>query len=224
MAYHHGNLRDGLLARAAEIIATAGIEAVSLRGLARDLGVSHAAPRRHFADRAALLGTLAKDGFRRSVQVMNRGAEAAGADPVARYRALGRSYVEFARSEPALFWSINHPEIRMLEDPELRNLEAEWFAILREGAAEAQRAGWHPEADLAALVALSISGAMGAAMVLSDETWLQRLGGGDADALADDVLDLLVDRTQIGVVDDVSSNESDHDVDRDSISKDRRAS
>ncbi len=224
MAYHHGNLRDGLLARAAEIIATAGIEAVSLRGLARDLGVSHAAPRRHFADRAALLGTLAKDGFRRCVHVMNRGAEAAGADPVARYRALGRSYVEFARSEPALFWSINHPEIRMLEDPELRNLEAEWFAILREGAAEAQRAGWHPEADLAALVALSISGAMGAAMVLSDETWLQRLGGGDADALADDVLDLLVDRTQIGVVDDVSSNESDHDVDRDSTSKERRAS
>lgn len=224
MAYHHGNLRDGLLARAAEIIATAGIEAVSLRGLARDLGVSHAAPRRHFADRAALLGALAKDGFRRSVQVMSRGAEAAGADPVARYRALGRSYVEFARSEPALFRAINHPEIRMLEDPELRNLEAEWFAILREGAAEAQRAGWHPEADLAALVALSIAGAMGAAMVLSDETWLQRLGGGDADALADDVLDLLVDRTQIGVVDDVSSNESDHDVDRDSISKDRRAS
>ena len=224
MAYHHGNLRDGLLVRAAEIIATAGIEAVSLRGLARDLGVSHAAPRRHFADRAALLGALAKDGFRRSVQVMNRGAEAAGADPVARYRALGRSYVEFARSEPALFRSINHPEIRMLQDPELRNLEAEWFATLRKGAAEAQRAGWHPEADLAALVALSVSGAMGAATVLSDETWLQRLGGGDADALADDVLDLLVDRTQLGVVDDVPSNESDHDVDRGSTSKERRAS
>jgi AcrR family transcriptional regulator len=224
LAYHHGNLRDGLLARAAEIIATAGIEAVSLRGLARDLGVSHAAPRRHFADRGALLGALAKAGFRRSVQVMNRGAEAAGADPVARYRALGRSYVEFARSEPALFRAINHPEIRRREDPELRSLEAEWFATLREGAAEAQRAGWHPEADLAALVALSISGAMGAAMVLSDETWLQRLGGGDADALADDVLDLLVDRTKLGVVDDVSSNESDHNVDRDSTSKDRRAS
>ena len=64
MAYHHGNLRQALLERAAQVIAESGVEALSLRALARDLGVSHAAPSRHFPDRRALLGELAKDGFR----------------------------------------------------------------------------------------------------------------------------------------------------------------
>lgn len=153
---------------------------------------------------------------------MNEGVEAAGADPVARFRALGRSYVKFAKTHPALFRAINHPEIRKVQDPELRSLEAEWFATLREGAAAAQRSGWHPEADPEALVAFSVSGAIGAATLFSDETWMRRLGGGDLDELADAVLDLVVDRTQITAVEAAPGNESGGDVDRKSSSK-RRA-
>ena len=59
--YHHGNLRSVLLARAEEAL-NAG-EDLSLRELARRAGVSHAAPRRHFADKQALLDALAEDGF-----------------------------------------------------------------------------------------------------------------------------------------------------------------
>ena len=51
MAYHHGNLREALLERAAELSAESGVEALSLRGLARERGVSPAAPSAHFADR-----------------------------------------------------------------------------------------------------------------------------------------------------------------------------
>src|ERR1700743_3241233 len=63
--YHHGHLRDTLLAEAERTLREQGVEQLSLRDLARQLGVSHAAPRRHFADRQALLDALAGAGFAR---------------------------------------------------------------------------------------------------------------------------------------------------------------
>ena len=61
--YHHGNLRAALLEEAERALAAG--EDLSLRELARRAGVSHAAPRRHFADKQALLDALATDGFER---------------------------------------------------------------------------------------------------------------------------------------------------------------
>lgn len=196
MAYHHGNLREALLDRAAEVIAERGVEAISLRALARDLGVSHAAPSRHFADRRALLCELAKQGFRRSAEAMAVGAEAAGDDPVARYRALGRSYVRFARDNPSYFRAINHPEVRSLIDDELREAQREWFMALREGAEAARESGWHPDANADALIAFSMAAAMGAAALFADESWRELLGSDDIDDLADSVLDLIVHRSR----------------------------
>jgi len=196
MAYHHGNLREALLERAAEVIATGGVEAVSLRALARDLGVSHAAPRRHFADRGALLVELAREGFRRSGEAMAAGAEQAGPDPVARYRALGRSYVQFAVEHPSYFRAINHPEVLASSADDLADARRAWFATLREGAEAARSAGWHPDVDTDALVAFSCAAAMGAASLLADPGWREMFGGGDVDSLADSMLDLTVHRSR----------------------------
>jgi AcrR family transcriptional regulator len=192
MAYHHGRLRAALLERAAEVIAEGGVAALSLRGLARDLGVSHAAPSRHFADRAALLAALATEAFERSVALMRVRSQAAGADPVARYRALGRAYVEFARREPAWFRAMNHPEVQTFADEPLGKARRAWLVTLRDGAAAAQASGWHPEADLESLVAFSIAAAMGAATLFSEPRLSQHLESDDLDALADEVLRLVV--------------------------------
>ena len=200
MAYHHGNLRQALLDRAAEVIAERGVEGLSLRGLARDLGVSHAAPGRHFADRRALLAELAKEGFRRAVAAMDAGADAAGDDPVARYRALGRSYVRFAGECPSYFRAIHHPEVHAVADEELRAVQSTWFATLREGAEAAQRAGWRPDADPQAIVAFSVAAAMGAAMLFSDARWRDVVEGGDTEQLADEVLDLVVYRSELAAL------------------------
>ena len=196
MAYHHGNLREAVLERAAEVVAEQGVEALSLRSLARDLGVSHAAPSRHFADRAALLRALAKAGFERSVERMQAGAEAAGSSPVARYRALGRSYVRFAVEDPALFRAMNHPEVRAQMDDELREAQHVFLRTLREGVEQAQKAGWRPEADPTALVAFSSAAASGTAELLADDQYRQALDVTDAgslERLADQILELIVD-------------------------------
>ena len=88
MTYHHGNLRKELLDRAAHVIAEQGIEALSLRALSRDLGVSHAAPSRHFADKAELLRALAIEGNERFIDYVLAAAEAAGENPLERYAAM----------------------------------------------------------------------------------------------------------------------------------------
>jgi len=194
MSYHHGNLREALLQRAADVIAERGVEAVSLRALARDLGVSHSAPRRHFADRGALLAEIARVGFLMAREAMDVGAERAGPDPVARYRALGRSYVAFARENRPYFLAANHPTVLAEGGQALRDEQRAWLATLRDGAKSAREAGWQPDVDIDTLVAFSVASTMGAAMLLGDDKWCQLLDCDNVDALADRVLDLVVNR------------------------------
>jgi AcrR family transcriptional regulator len=100
--YHHGNLRAALLERAEQIVAERGAQALSLRELAREVGVSHAAPRRHFADRRALLLALAEDGFARLGRSLTDAIEGAGGSFAAQSTALAAAYVHFATEHAAL--------------------------------------------------------------------------------------------------------------------------
>jgi AcrR family transcriptional regulator len=106
-SYHHGNLRSALLEAAEAALATGSD--LSLRELARQVGVSHAAPRRHFADKQALLDALAEDGFHR-LGTQLRAAVADG-DFEARLLRFARSYVAFAVEHAALLdlmWAGKH--------------------------------------------------------------------------------------------------------------------
>ena len=99
--YHHGNLRAALLARAEETLSQDGAGELSLRELARQVGVSHAAPRRHFPDKRALLDALAEDGFERLGGELREAMTAAdGFDE--RLLAFARAYVRFATEHAAL--------------------------------------------------------------------------------------------------------------------------
>src|SRR5690349_14688621 len=105
--YHHGNLRPALLAAAEGALARGGD--LSLRALAREVGVSHAAPRRHFADKQALLDALAEDGFLRLGALLREAAEEE--DFEACLLAIGRAYVTFAVEHAALLelmWAGKH--------------------------------------------------------------------------------------------------------------------
>ncbi|KAB1139807.1 TetR/AcrR family transcriptional regulator [Streptomyces luteolifulvus] len=99
--YHHGDLRAALLTSAERTLRTRGTAALSLRELARDTGVSHAAPGRHFKDKQALLDALALTGYDRLAQTLD-----AADDPAlpleARLTALARAYLRFAIDNAAL--------------------------------------------------------------------------------------------------------------------------
>jgi AcrR family transcriptional regulator len=100
--YHHGRLRTALLAQAEKTVRERGVEAVSLRELAREAGVSHGAPRRHFADRQALLDALAEAGFARLGEELRAAVNGAGDDFQARLRATAAAYIRFATRDAAL--------------------------------------------------------------------------------------------------------------------------
>jgi len=96
------NLRAALLEQAEHTLREQGVDGLSLRELARQAGVSHAAPRRHFADRQALLDALAESGWARLGAEERAPVQRAGADYEARLRAPGKAYVRFATRDAAL--------------------------------------------------------------------------------------------------------------------------
>ncbi|MDT0332146.1 TetR/AcrR family transcriptional regulator [Nocardiopsis lambiniae] len=99
--YHHGDLRAVLLAGAERTLAERGPGALSLRELAREAGVSHAAPSRHFRDKTALLDALALSGFERLTERLDAAASESG-DTRGGLLAMGRVYVAFALGNAAL--------------------------------------------------------------------------------------------------------------------------
>lgn len=100
--YHHGNLRAALLEQAQRTVRERGVEELSLRELARQVGVSHGAPRRHFPDRQALLDALAESGFERLGGELRAAVDGAGDEFEARLRATAAAYVRFATRDPDL--------------------------------------------------------------------------------------------------------------------------
>ena len=101
-AYHHGNLRSALLESAERTLARRGVGELSLRELAREVGVSHAAPRRHFPDKQALLDALAEDGFERIGRELEEAMTGAGPSLQEQLTAFALTYVRFATQHAAL--------------------------------------------------------------------------------------------------------------------------
>lgn len=118
--YHHGDLRRALLDGALRLIEEQGVAALSLRELARRLGVSHAAPGHHFPDRLALLVAMAAEGFERLAAGME--AAAAAQPPAARLTAAGEAYLRFALDHPSHLEVMFGPEVggMKVRPPELR--------------------------------------------------------------------------------------------------------
>lgn len=139
--YHHGNLRAALLAQAEEVIRLHGVGALSLRDLARAVGVSHAAPRRHFADKQALLDALAVEGFERLGRELTAALEERRGAPFAeRVDASVRAYVRFAARQPALLdvmFAAKHGE----PEAALSEASARSFTAIMELIAEGQQGG-----------------------------------------------------------------------------------
>jgi AcrR family transcriptional regulator len=137
-SYHHGRLRQALIAAAEAILAEEGLEALSLRAAARRAGVSPAAPAHHFASLKGLLTEVAILGFEALTEELEKGNARGGADPVARLREQGIGYVRFALSYPGRFLLMFRRERLNQDEPHLKEAGQRAFALL-EGAVRAIR-------------------------------------------------------------------------------------
>jgi AcrR family transcriptional regulator len=117
--YHHGDLRHALLAAAEAELAERGMEAFSLRSVAKRAGVSHAAPAHHFGDARGLLTALAAEGFRQFLAAQAAREALAPSDPASQLVAAGLGYVDFAMARPTLFRLLWQSERPNFDDPDL---------------------------------------------------------------------------------------------------------
>jgi len=120
-SYHHGDLREALLAAAETLLERGGVPALTLRAVARAAGVSHAAPAHHFGDLTGLLSELAAVGFTRLGAGFDAAMAGAGSEPAARLTAMGKAYVAFARAHPGLFVLMFRSERLDASRPALRD-------------------------------------------------------------------------------------------------------
>lgn len=102
-AYHHGRLKDALIEAARQLVAERGPEGFTLAEAAKRVGVTGAAPYRHFADRQALLAELAERGFVLFDDALRAAFDQGRPDAAAAFRRMGRAYLRFAREEPGLY-------------------------------------------------------------------------------------------------------------------------
>jgi len=123
--YHHGNLRAELLSTAIEQLREVGAEDLSLRALARSIGVSQTAPYRHFADKGQLLAAMATQGYLGLLEQLKQAALSKDKDehggPAEQLLSFAHTYINYAASNPQLFKlmfgpavqpSANYPELR----------------------------------------------------------------------------------------------------------------
>jgi AcrR family transcriptional regulator len=100
-AYHHGDLRNGLLEAARTILEEESLAALTLRAVARKAGVSHAAPYRHFPNHEALLVELSIEGFDELREALVEAAKAQGSESD-KIATIGAAYMRFVAHRPAL--------------------------------------------------------------------------------------------------------------------------
>ena len=177
--YHHGDLRAAVLAAAAEVIARDGVDQLSLRSIAVELGVSHTAPRHHFGSREGVFTALAREAYGLLADALEDAA--AGSD----FAAVGVAYVLFAVHHPGHFAVMFRPELVDGADTELQHAQQRTAAQLNagarthgdesaEGIAVAAIAAWSLVHGMATL---KLSGALDAAGLLQQ-------AGGDLPSIA----------------------------------------
>ncbi|KFA91693.1 TetR/AcrR family transcriptional regulator [Archangium violaceum] len=100
--YHHGDLKRALLEASIELIREEGVDALTVAEVGRRVGVSSAAPYKHFADRQALLRALAEEGNRQMSEALVAAARGS-TDPLEAFRLSGVAYIRWAAENPALY-------------------------------------------------------------------------------------------------------------------------
>jgi AcrR family transcriptional regulator len=135
--YHHGALRDGLLEAAERVLERDGLAGLTLRAVAREAGVSHAAPTHHFGDLTGLVSELAAIGFRQFNTAM-AAAGASAAAPLEKAAARARAYVAYAQAHPGMYGLMFRTERLDMSRPSLHEAAEASFAGLA-GAIGAKR-------------------------------------------------------------------------------------
>jgi AcrR family transcriptional regulator len=179
--YHHGDLRAAILTEAARLVAERGADRVSLRELARDAGVSHAAPAHHFIDRRGLFTALAAQGFELLASAL--------AEARPRFLDAALAYVRFAIEHPGHYRVMFDKSLVDPSNRELAAAQAAAGAELSQGVASLPDP--HAKADPAGAELAAWSLVHGFSMLWLNDAVNARLKGTDPMATVERIATML---------------------------------
>ena len=187
--YHHGDLRRALVDAAAALADEKGVTGLSLREAARAAGVSHAAPYHHFTDKAALLAAVAEEGFLRLDEFQKKALDSAARRPVARLKALGKAYINFAIKNPQYFRVMFRKDLVEPEGrPSLQEVSRRTFDRLLAAVSDCLGSSSKAEAMPLSIAAWSLVHGLASLWLdgpLSNKNFAKELGREGIDALSD---------------------------------------
>lgn len=152
--YHHGNLREALVQAALAMIAERGLAGFAVAELARAVGVSPAAPYRHFRDRNAVIAEVARRGFEQLAAEMEAARQTAGTNAVAALERCSQTHLAFAECEGAVYQTMFEAGFPTKKYPDVLAARAKAFAVVRRAAqalCDRDKTGRRPPALMVAL-------------------------------------------------------------------------
>jgi AcrR family transcriptional regulator len=144
--YHHGNLKEALISAGLEILSEHGVERLSLRNVAKKIGVSHTASYNHFPDKQALLAAISTAGHEQLHQVLLDTFERSKATSSKVIAEIAWAYLVFALDHPAMFKLMFSGALEEERDhPEFVAISLKSIALFEEIIAYCQSKGQLPE-------------------------------------------------------------------------------
>jgi len=177
-SYHHGNLREVLIEAALHLLGEHGPAGFTFADVARAVGVSPAAPYRHFRDRQALLTEVARRAFEKFAAELDTAWNGGRPDPVRAIENCALAYLSFARREPAAFAAMYESGLPMSDDPTLLAASELVLGVLRraaDAACAASHAARRPPALMVALHVQAMAHGVAALYVSRAETSRRKL-------------------------------------------------
>ncbi len=154
--YHHGDLREALIQAAMSMIAERGLAGFALSELARAVGVSGAAPYRHFRDRTAVIAEVARRGFERLAADLEVARQAGGTNPIDALERCAQAHLAFAGRDPPVYAAMFGASFPVGEHPDLLQAREAAFAVVRKAAYGASNRAVTPNRPPAQMVALHV--------------------------------------------------------------------
>ncbi|MEH2561159.1 TetR/AcrR family transcriptional regulator [Bradyrhizobium sp. AZCC 2289] len=195
--YHHGDLHEALLKAAERVLERDGLPGLTLRAVAREAGVSHAAPTHHFGDLTGLLSELAAIGFRQFGAAM-AAARASATTPPERGMASAKAYVAYAQAHPGMYGLMFRSERLDYSRPSLHEASEASFAGLARGVGASRQEQISEESlslDQAAAIARAWSLVHGFTMLLLEGRLSKILDRAPEGTSAEMLLDAMVRST-----------------------------
>ena len=142
--YHHGNLRQALVAATLKLIEERGPLGFTLAETARAAGVSGAAPYRHFRGRDELIEEVARQGFVMFAERLEAAWNDGRPSALSAFMATGRAYLEFARDNPGHYAAMFESGVAIAGNPDLARAADRAMSVLVRAA---ERLAQHLPAD-----------------------------------------------------------------------------